>query len=124
VCTGRNPVKFEELLLPVDTKSPVVWEHVGNMRRRAEAAAASIKLYNEVMARDANGSRRDAEFAVGDQVLLSTKFFRPPADAERGRKFAPKFAGPYKVVAKVSPVSYKLQLPVGTNAHPVFHSSL
>jgi hypothetical protein len=124
VCTVRDPVKFEDLLLPVDTKSPAVGEHVCDMRKRAKAAVTSIELYNEVMARGANNSRRDAEFAVGHQVLLSTKFFRPPADAERGRKFAPKFAGPYKVVAKVSPAAYKLQLPAGTNAHPVFHSSL
>jgi hypothetical protein len=124
ICTGRNPVKFEELLLPLDTKSPAVGEHVGDMRARAKAAVASIELYNQVMARDANNSRREAEFAVGDQVLLSTKFFKPPADAERGRKLAPKFAGPYNVVAKVPPVAYKLQLPGSTNAHPVFHSSL
>jgi Chromo (CHRromatin Organisation MOdifier) domain len=94
------------------------------MKTRAKAAVASIEHYNQVMARDANNSRRDAEFAVGYQVLLSTRFFKPPPDAERGRKLAPKFAGPYNVVAKVSPVAYKLQLPVGTNAHPVFHASL
>jgi hypothetical protein len=124
VCTGRNPVKFEELLLPDESKSPAVGEHVENMKRRAEAAATSTELYNQVMARDANKSRREVEFAVGDQVLLSTKSFKPPADIARGRKFAPKFAGPYNIVAKVSPVAYKLQLPAGTNAHPVFHSSL
>jgi Chromo (CHRromatin Organisation MOdifier) domain len=124
VCTGRNPVKFEELLLHDVSKSPAVGAHVGSMKKRAEAAAASICLYNEIMARDANKSRRDAEFKVGDQALLSTKFFKPPADVARGRKFAPKFAGPYNVVAKVSHFAYKLQLPAGTNAHPVFHSSL
>jgi Chromo (CHRromatin Organisation MOdifier) domain len=76
------------------------------------------------MARDANSSRRQVEFNIGDKALLSTKFFIPPSSTPGGRKFAPKFAGLYEVIAKVSPVAYKLQLPDGTNAHPVFHSSL
>jgi hypothetical protein len=42
VYTGRNPVKFEELLLHDVSKSPAVGEHVGNMKKRAEAAATSI----------------------------------------------------------------------------------
>jgi Chromo (CHRromatin Organisation MOdifier) domain len=57
-------------------------------------------------------------------VLLSTKFFKPPSDSSRARKLAPKFAGPYKVTKRVSPVPYRLELPPGTSAHPVFHSSL
>jgi predicted aspartyl protease/transposase InsO family protein len=124
VCTGRNPVKFEEVLLPTEPKTPAVGEHVGDLLTRAKAAATSICLYNEVMAREANSSRRHVEFDIGDKVLLSTKFFKPPSSTPGGRKFAPKFAGPYEVIAKVSPVAYKLQLPEGTNAHPVFHSSL
>jgi Integrase zinc binding domain/Chromo (CHRromatin Organisation MOdifier) domain len=57
-------------------------------------------------------------------LVVVDKLSKPPADIARGRKFAPKFAGPYNIVLKFSPVTYKLQLPAGTNAHPVFHSSL
>jgi hypothetical protein len=37
---------------------------------------------------------------------------------------AAKFAGPYEIIQVVSPVAYKLSLPPGTNAHPVFHAGL
>jgi Chromo (CHRromatin Organisation MOdifier) domain len=47
-----------------------------------------------------------------------------PSDSSRARKLSPKFAGPYKVIKRVSPVAYQLELTPGTNAHPVFHSSL
>jgi hypothetical protein len=103
--------------LPIEPRTPAVGEHVGDLLTRAKAAATSIGLYNEVMARDANSSRRQVEFNIGDKVLLSTKFFKPPSSTPGGRKFAPKFVGPYEVIAKVSPVAYKLQLPDGTNAH-------
>jgi hypothetical protein len=76
------------------------------------------------MAAYANKRRRPEEHQVDALVLLSTKFFKAPSDSSRTRKLAPKFAGPYKVVKRVSPVAYKLELPPGTNAHPVFHSSL
>jgi hypothetical protein len=94
------------------------------MQSRASAAADSIALYNEAMEARANKTWRAEEYEVGDHVLLSTRFFKPPADVARGRKLAPKYAGPYKIVKKVSPVAYELQLPPGTNAHPVFHASL
>jgi hypothetical protein len=124
VCTDRNPVKFEKVLLPTEPKTPAVGEHVDNLLTRAKAAATSFSLYNEVMVREANWSRWHVEFDIGDKVLFSIKFFKTPSSTPWGRKFAPKFAGPYEVFAKVSPVAYKLQLPEGTNAHPVFHSSL
>jgi hypothetical protein len=76
------------------------------------------------MAAYANKRRRPEEHKVDDLVLLSTKFFKPPSDSLRARKLAPKFAGPYKIVKRVSPVAYRLELTPGTNAHPVFHSSL
>jgi hypothetical protein len=65
------------------------------------------------MASYANKRRRSENNEVGDLVLLPTRFFKPPSDNSRTRKLAPKFAGPYKVIKKIS-----------TNAHPVFHSSL
>jgi Chromo (CHRromatin Organisation MOdifier) domain len=34
------------------------------------------------------------------------------------------FAGPYEIIQVVSSVAYKLSLPPGTNAHPVFHAGL
>jgi hypothetical protein len=110
--TGRHPLKFDEILLgPPSSKSPSVVQEVLSMKARSRAATDSIQLYNEVMAAYANKRRRPEEHQVDDLVLFYTKFFKPPSDSSRARKLAPKFAGPYKVTKRVSPVAYRLELP-------------
>jgi hypothetical protein len=88
----------------------VVHEVLG-MKSRSKAANDSIQLYNEVMASYANKRRRPEEHQVGDLVMLSTKFFKLPSDSSRARKLSPKFARPYKVTKRLSPVTYRLELP-------------
>jgi hypothetical protein len=113
ICSGGDPVKFDELLTTTSSKSPAASEHVADMQSRASAAADSIALYIEAMEVQVHKSRRAEEYEVGDLVLLSTRFFKPPADVARGRKLAPMYAGPYEIVKKISQVAYELQLPPG-----------
>jgi hypothetical protein len=65
---------------------------------------------------------RDLQFAVGDEVLLSTKNIKVKVAGTH--KLLPKWIGPFKVLQRVNEVAYKLTLPPSLNIHPVFHVSL
>ena len=62
------------------------------------------------------------EIKVGDEVFVKAKFFRTTRPSA---KLSEKSLGPYRVIAKVSPQSYTLDLPRQfRNVHPVYHVSM
>jgi hypothetical protein len=71
----------------------------------------------------ADQHRIEKSYSVGDQVLLKTKYLNIK-HAETNRNLLPKWIGPFKIVQKVGPVSYELEMNLGWRVHPVFHVSL
>jgi hypothetical protein len=58
-------------------------------------------------------------FNPGQKVWLSSKdisFSQPTS-----RKLAPRQLGPYKVLERISELTYRLDLPPSMRQHPVFH---
>lgn len=67
---------------------------------------------------------REVEFKEGDLVLLKLPTYRQQSIAYRGNaKLASRYYGPFKVLAKVGQVAYKLHLPEDSKTHPIFHVS-
>ena len=60
-------------------------------------------------------------FAMGDWVYLRLQPYKQTS--MHNKKLAPRYYGPFKVIQKVGVVSYKLDLPLGSLIHPVFHVS-
>jgi hypothetical protein len=70
----------------------------------------------------ADQHRQPKAYQVGDEVLLTNAHF-PLTTRTQVRKLAPRWLGPFRITAVISPVAYKLALPSHMRIHPVFHVS-
>ena len=59
------------------------------------------------MKEELDASRRDVQFAVGDEVLLDTEHTPLPSRS----LLSPRWMGPFKVLALTAPNTYCLDIP-------------
>jgi hypothetical protein len=124
VLYGRSPRHFG--LTDADV-SPVPDVAAKLAERETMLAAVRQHLLRAQQRMKAHADKRRSErsFNVGDFVFLRLQPYVQSSLAPRAhQKLSFKFFGPYKVIAKVGDVAYKLELPPGTSVHPVFHVSL
>ncbi|GKA50306.1 hypothetical protein Tco_0743379 [Tanacetum coccineum] len=64
------------------------------------------------------------EFHVGDRVMLKVSPWKGVVHFGKQRKLNLKYVGPFKVLAKVGAIAYKLELPQElSRVHNTFHVS-
>jgi hypothetical protein len=72
----------------------------------------------------ADKRRKPLEFDVGDMVMLKVSPWKGVVRFGRKGKLAPHYVGPFKILKRIGPVAYELDLPTELNkVHPVFHVS-
>ena len=69
--------------------------------------------------------RRDLQFKVGDRIFLKVSPWKGVLGFGRRGKLKPRYIRPYKIIARVGPVAYRLYLPPElSKVHNVFHVSM
>ncbi|GJZ88014.1 putative reverse transcriptase domain-containing protein [Tanacetum coccineum] len=92
-------------------------EKISQIKDRLKAARDRQKSY-------ADKRRKPLEFSVGDYVLLKVSPWKGVVRFGKKGKLAPRFVGPFKIIEKVGPVSYMLDLPEELDGvHDTFHVS-
>ncbi|GJR57317.1 putative reverse transcriptase domain-containing protein [Tanacetum coccineum] len=116
-------------------RSPVCWAEVGEAQltgpeliqetmkkialimQRMQAAQDRQKSY-------ADRKQKPMEFEVGDRVMLKVSPWKGVVRFGKQGKLNPRYVGPFKVLAKVGKVAYRLELPQElSRVHHTFHVS-
>nr|GFB50250.1 putative reverse transcriptase domain-containing protein [Tanacetum cinerariifolium] len=87
------------------------------IKQRMQAAQDRQKNY-------ADRKRKQMEFEIGDRVMLKVSLWKGVVRFGKRGKLNPRYVGPFKVLAKVGKVAYKLELPQElSRVHHTFHVS-
>ena len=115
--------------------SPVCWSEVGDSQLTGpemiwETTEKIVQIKNRLLtARSRQKSyadvrRRPLEFNVGDKVMLKVSPWKGVIRFGKRGKLSPRYIGPFKILARVGPVAYKLELPEELQGiHNTFHVS-
>lgn len=72
----------------------------------------------------ADKRRKEMILVVGELVLVKLQPYQQNFISQKPfSKLNQKFYGPYKILSRIGPMAYKVELPVGAQIHPVFHVS-
>ncbi|KAG8489278.1 hypothetical protein CXB51_017322 [Gossypium anomalum] len=108
---GERQVLGPELVADTEDKVKVI-------RDRLKEASDRKKSYTDLMC-------KKIEYSVGDMVFLKVSPWKKILRFGKKGKLSPRFTGPYRVLKRVGPVAYQLELPPELDRiHDVFHVSM
>jgi hypothetical protein len=124
-----------EILYNKKCMTPISWENLADrlmvgpemlkeMENMVRKVQQNLKEAQDRQKSYADQKRRLLEFQVGYHVYLKVKARKISLKLGNCAKLAPRFCGPFEILARIGPVAYQLALPANLRIHIVFHVSL
>ncbi|GJT81322.1 putative nucleotidyltransferase, ribonuclease H [Tanacetum coccineum] len=116
-------------------RSPILWAEIGESSligpELVQETTDKVVLIKEKLkaARDrqksyADNRRKPLEFEVGDRVMLKVSPWKGVIRFGKKGKLAPRYVGPFEILERIGPVTYRLRLPEElSRLHDTFHVS-
>ena len=118
---GQNPLTPVSLRIP-KVENPIALQVNETLQERLQRAKKCLEAAQQRQKAYADQSRRPVEYKPGDEVLISTENMKRTGIGTP--KFMPLWIGPFKIVKRVEPTAYELELASEMRMHDVFHVSL
>ncbi|GKA86402.1 putative reverse transcriptase domain-containing protein [Tanacetum coccineum] len=119
-CKCRSPICWAEVGDNQITGPEIVHEtteKIIQIKSRVQAARDHQKSYTDVR-------RKPLEFQVGDKVMIKVSPWKGVIHFGKRGKLIPRYIGPFKILAKVGTVAYRLKLPKQlSRVHSTFYVS-
>ncbi|KAK1424318.1 hypothetical protein QVD17_19645 [Tagetes erecta] len=124
-----------ELLYGRKCRTPVCWGEVGPRElahrdivtitnEKINLVQARLKAAQDRQKSYMDKRRRPIEFQVGDFVMLKVSPWKGVIRFRKRGKLSPRFIGPFKIIARVGQVAYRLELSDELSGiHNTFHVS-
>ncbi|GJW45758.1 reverse transcriptase domain-containing protein [Tanacetum coccineum] len=122
-----------EALYERKCRSPVCWSEVGDSQLTGpelirDMTEKIVQIKNRLLATHsrqksyADKRLKSLEFEVGNMVLLKVSSWKGAVRFGKHGKLSPHYIGPFKILARVGPVAYTLELPEELKGiHSTFH---
>lgn len=99
-------------------------EMLKEMEAMVKRVRANLKVAQDRQKNFADRKRTFREYQVGEHVYVRIQARRSALQWNGGAKLAPRFCGPFQILARVGPVAYQLALPSHIRVHNVCHVSV